>query len=155
MQDLLDDPVRLEGAAVPALGEHTCLGILFHFTTALWPACMAKAQALAKTFITRYDTATRREPLIGPVRSPSSPKPTQRALCTSPPFSSPPRARAAARLRLSRVRYVGLSRQQVQAMRRAPRPAVGRDAADVRHELNVLRFDEHAGADLGPRAKRG
>lgn len=59
-------------------------------------------------------------------------------------------ARAAARLRLSRVRYVGLSRQQVQAMRRAPRPAVGRDAADVRHELNVLRFDEHAGADLGP-----
>ena len=48
MQDLLDDPVRFEGQAVPVLGEHKCLGIMFHFTTALWPAYVAKAKALIK-----------------------------------------------------------------------------------------------------------
>ena len=33
---------------MPVLGGYTYLGILFHFTTALWPAYVAKAQALTK-----------------------------------------------------------------------------------------------------------
>jgi hypothetical protein len=47
-QDLLDNPVRFEGGKVPAPGECTCLGILFHFTTALCLAHVAKAKALTK-----------------------------------------------------------------------------------------------------------
>ena len=58
-------------------------------------------------------------------------------------------ARAAARLRLSRIRYVGLSRRQVEALRKQPRPAaVGRDPADVRLGGGVHAYDAVQGAML-------
>ena len=44
MQELVDDPIKFEGVEVPVCGEYTYLGINVHFTTALWPACMAKVK---------------------------------------------------------------------------------------------------------------
>ena len=46
MQELVDDPIKFEGASIPVCGEYTYLGIMVHFTTALWPAYMAKAKAV-------------------------------------------------------------------------------------------------------------
>ena len=56
-------------------------------------------------------------------------------------------ARAAARLRLSRMRYIGLSREEVERLRSAPRPpAAGRSAEDGWHRADVHVFEEQHGA---------
>jgi len=56
-------------------------------------------------------------------------------------------ARAAARLRLSRMRYIGLSREEVERLRSAPRPpAAGGSAEDRWHRADVHVFEEQHGA---------
>jgi hypothetical protein len=56
-------------------------------------------------------------------------------------------ARAAARLRLSRVHYVGMPRAQVEALMRGVAPrAPARDPSSVRHGAGVARMDAAAGA---------
>ena len=60
-------------------------------------------------------------------------------------------ARANARIRLSRMRFVGLSRDQVLALRKEPRaPAAGRDPSHLSVRSGVERFDAHDGAMLRP-----
>ena len=58
-------------------------------------------------------------------------------------------ARAGARQRLSLLRFVGLSRAEVERMRREPRPPVaGRDPAAVSHAGHAEAYDVVAGALL-------
>ena len=57
-------------------------------------------------------------------------------------------------MRLSRVRFVGMTREQVEQVRRQPRPAfAARDPADV--AVPLLARDVQEGAVLGPGGAAG